>query len=148
MNEAQWWWWMVLAAVFAIGEMITAGFFLFWFAVGALLAGLLAWLGYGPQWQLLIFVVSSGVLFALSRRFAERFTRKQPDGVGANRFYGRQTVVLTEIDNIKGVGSVRLDREEWRASSADGEVIPAGESVVVDSVDGTRLIVKRAAAKE
>ena len=136
------WLWMIVAAVLAIGEMLTAGFFLFWFAIGAASAGIAAFLGVGSGLQFIIFIVVSIVLFALSRRFAERFTKPQPDGIGANRFFKKRVVVLEEINNHKGTGKVRLDQEEWRASSADDEVIPVDKLVEVTDVDGTRLIVR------
>lgn len=133
---------MVLAAVFAVGEIFTAGFFVLWFAVGAAAAGVLALLGLGAGWQLATFAILSLVLFAASRRFAERWTHKQPSGVGADRFVGGKGVVLEEIDNLKGTGRVRMEREEWRADSETEEVIPPGKAVEIVGVNGTHLMVK------
>ncbi|MFH1941612.1 MAG: NfeD family protein [bacterium] len=93
-----WMLWMALAAVFIIGEMFTAGFFLLWFGIGAAVAGVLALLGVGAGWQWGSFVVLSGILFGISRRFAERITKKQPPGIGADRFIGKQCVVLETIE--------------------------------------------------
>jgi len=137
-----WWVWMVLAAVFAVGEMFTAGFFLLWFGIGAAAAGILTLLGFGAGWQLITFAVLSLVLFAVSRRFAERWTAQQPSGVGADRFVGRRGVALEEIDNIRGTGRVRVERDEWRADSATGEVIPVGTTVEVVRIDGTHAVVE------
>ena len=137
-----WWIWMILAAFFIVAEIFTAGFFLLWFGVGAAVAGVLALFGAGFGWQLGAFVVVSGVLFVVSRRFAERFTQKQPPGIGADRFIGKEGLVLEEIDNIKNTGRVRLKKEEWRADSESGEVISSGEQVEVVRLDGTHLVVK------
>jgi len=137
-----WWVWMVIAALFVIGEIFTAGFFLLWFGIGAAVAGILALLGLGAGWQWGTFIVVSGVLFGVSRRFAERFTKKQPPGIGADRFVGKQGVVLEEIDNVKNTGRVRIDKEEWRADSDTGEVIPVGKMVRVARLDGTHLVVE------
>ena len=137
-----WWIWMIIAAIFVVGEIFTMGFFLLWFGVGALVAGILALAGLSIGWQLAAFVVVSGVLFAVSRRFAEKFSKKQPPGIGADRFIGLEGVVLEEIDNQKDTGRVRLKKEEWRAESDSGEVIPEGTRVEVTRLDGTHLIVK------
>jgi len=137
-----WWVWMVIAALFVIGEIFTAGFFLLWFGIGAAVAGILALLGLGAGWQWGTFIVVSGVLFGVSRRFAERFTKKQPPGIGADRFVGKQGVVLEEIDNVKNTGRVRIEKEEWRADSNTGEVIPVGKMVKVARLDGTHLVVE------
>jgi len=137
-----WWVWMVIAALFVIGEIFTAGFFLLWFGIGAAVAGILALLGLGAGWQWGTFIVVSGVLFGVSRRFAERFTKKQPPGIGADRFVGKKGVVLEEVDNVKNTGRVRIDKEEWRADSDTGEVIPVGKMVRVARLDGTHLVVE------
>jgi len=137
-----WWIWMVIAALFVIGEIFTAGFFLLWFGIGAAVAGILALLGLGAGWQWGTFIVVSGVLFGVSRRFAERFTKKQPPGIGADRFVGKKGVVLEEVDNVKNTGRVRIDKEEWRADSDTGEVIPVGKMVRVARLDGTHLVVE------
>ena len=143
-----WWVWMALAAVFVVGEMFTAGFFLLWFGVGAAVAGILALLGLSFPWQLAAFVLVSGVMLAVSRRFADRFSKKQPPGIGADRFIGLKGLVLEEIDNASNTGQVRLQKEEWRADSETGEVIPVGARVEVHSLDGTHLVVKRIEEKE
>ena len=91
-----WWIWMIISAFFVVGEIFTQGFFLLWFGVGAAVAGVLALLGVSFGWQLAAFVVVSLALFASSRRFAERFSKKQPPGIGADRFIGKQGIVLED----------------------------------------------------
>lgn len=137
-----WWIWMALAACFVIAEIFTMGFFLLWFGVGALAAGVLALLGLGMGWQLIAFIVISFLLFAISRSFAERFTKTQPPGIGADRFIHKKGVVIEEIDNIKNTGRVRIGKDEWRADSHTDENIPVGKTVEVVSVDGTHLVVE------
>jgi membrane protein implicated in regulation of membrane protease activity len=137
-----WWIWMAIAAFFVIAEIFTMGFALLWFGIGAAVAGILALIGFGLGWQLASFIVVSGILFAVSRRFAERFTKKQPPGVGADRFVQKKGVVIEEINNIKNTGRVRIGKDEWRADSDADEVIPEGKIVEVTSVDGTHLVVK------
>jgi len=137
-----WWIWMAIAAFFVIAEIFTMGFFLLWFGVGAAVAGVLAFLGLGVGWQLASFIVVSGVLFAVSRSFAERFTKKQPPGVGADRFVHKKGVVIEEIDNVKNTGQVRIGKDEWRADSETDEIIAVGKTVEVTRVDGTHLVVR------
>jgi len=137
-----WWIWMAMAALFIVGEIFTQGFFLFWFGIGAAVAGVLAILGLGVGWQLGAFVVVSGLLFAVSRRFAEKISKKQPPGIGADRFIGLDGIVLEEIDNVKNTGQVRVQKDEWRADSETDEIIPEGVRIVVTRLDGTHMVVK------
>jgi membrane protein implicated in regulation of membrane protease activity len=142
MNPDYWWIWMILAALFVVGEIFSAGFFLLWFGVGAVVAGLMAYLGLGMIGQLAAFVVVSLGLFFVSRPFAERFTKKQPPGIGADRFVGKEGVVLESVNNDEATGRVRVDREEWRAIT-DGEgTIAQGAHVVVAAVSGNHLVVR------
>ena len=142
MIENYWWIWFALAAIFIIIEVFTAGFFILWFGVGAAVAGVLALAGLGPAWQWGAFVVVSAGLFAGSRRFAERFSKKQPPGIGADRLIGRRGLVLEAIDNIENKGRVRIDKEEWRAESVDGTAIPEGARVEVVRLEGTHALVR------
>jgi membrane protein implicated in regulation of membrane protease activity len=118
------------------------GFFILWFGIGAAVAGVLALIGFGPIWQWAAFIIVSGVLFVVSRQFAEKFTKKQPPGIGADRFVDKEGIVIEQIDNEQNTGRVRLKREEWRAESDTGEVIKEGQKVAVVRIDGTHLIVK------
>ncbi len=142
-----WQMWMIFAAILIIAEILTAGFFLFWFGIAAAVAGVLALLGFGHTWQWGIFIILSGFLFAASRRFAEKFTKEQPPGIGANRLIGTIGAVFEEIDNMKNTGQVRIKKEEWRADSETGEVIPKESRVIVTGMDGTHVVVKLLEAK-
>lgn len=133
---------MAVAALFILGEIFTAGFFLLWFGIGAAVAGVLAILDLHPAWQWVSFVVISGVLFAATRRLAEKFTKKQPPGVGADRFVGKIGVVLEEIDNLRNTGRVRIDKDQWRADSHADETIAVDTRVKVVGLDGTHLVVQ------
>jgi membrane protein implicated in regulation of membrane protease activity len=137
-----WWIWIIIAGIFVVGEIFTAGFFLLWFGVGAAAAGILALFGLGAGWQWGAFFVVSALLYLASRPFADRLTKKQPPGIGADRFIGKKGLVLEDVDNTANTGRVRLDKEEWRADSETDEPIPAGSRVEVVRLDGTHLVVK------
>jgi len=140
MFENYWWLWMVIAAAFIVGEIFTAGFFLLWFGVGAIVAGVMCLAGFKMVWQLAVFVVLPTMLFAFSRKLGNRMAGKQP-GIGADRLVGEVCLVLKPIDSRTNSGLVRRAEDEWRAVSASGEPIPIGRSVRVVEVRGTRLVV-------
>lgn len=137
-----WWLWIIVAVIFVIAEIFTAGFFLFWFGVGATVTAVAAFFGLDIIWQWVIFIAVTATLFTVSRPFAERFTHKQPPGIGADRFVGRRGVVLEEIDNIKNTGRIRIDKDEWRADSETDEVIPVGALVEVIRMEGTHAVTR------
>ena len=138
------WIWLVVAVVATIGEIGVAGsFFLAPFAVGAAAAAVAAFLGLALTGEWLVFLVVSGATFAAFRPLARRLDARSPQSaIGAHRWVSRQGVVLREIPGGQGgMGLIRLDREEWRAESLTGARIPAGSTVLVSRVDGTRLVV-------
>ncbi len=141
--------WLVLAAALLVGEMLTAGFFLIVFGIGAIGAALVAGFGGGQLWQWLAFVVVSVITFAGSRRFAERVHKGPSDfGVGAERFEGMQVWVLQTVDNAAATGMVKVEGGEWRADAVDDQVIEAGTIVEIMRVEGAHLLVRPAAAGE
>ncbi len=143
-TDIYFWGWLILALVFFAGEILTAGFFLVAFGVGAALAALAALLGLAILWQLAIFVIGSAIALFLSRRFAESVSPpEQPAKVGVDRVLGKKAVVIEPLDAVRGTGIVRVDAEEWRALPKDAsQVIPANSIVEVVAVEGTRLVVR------
>lgn len=141
------WVWVVLAAVFIIGELLTAGFFLLPFGIGAAVAAVLAFAGAGAGWQWAAFLVVSAAALVGARRFAERISHEPPEKVGVDRVLGKTATVIDTV-GAEHTGHVRIEREQWRADSADGSEIPIGARVVVESVVGTRVIVRPAPTEE
>ena len=59
--------WLIIAAIFIGAEVLTPGFFLLWFGIGALAAALMATLGIGSvAAQLIVFLVVSTLLVVAS----------------------------------------------------------------------------------
>lgn len=138
------WIWVGLTAIFIVGEIFTAGFFLFPFGVGAGIAAILNVIG-APSWaQWTAFVVLSGVLVAFSRRLAERFTKEPPERVGVDRLIGESAIVIEPIDPLSDTGRVRVKKDHWRATSADDSKIEKDATVKIIKVEGAHLVVERA----
>jgi membrane protein implicated in regulation of membrane protease activity len=135
--------WIVAAAVFAVGEIATLGFFLAPFAFGALVAALADALGAGNGVSIAVFLVVSLAAFGFVRPIARRHSR-MPPGIrtGTDALIGRTAVVLERIANDEGVGCVRIDGEVWTARAYDeDDVIPAGQRVQVIEIRGATALV-------
>ena len=51
--------------------------------------------------------------------------------------------MISEIDNLQGIGQVTVGGQEWSARSVKDDVqLPVGSVVVVRSVSGVKLIVE------
>jgi membrane protein implicated in regulation of membrane protease activity len=140
------WIWLGAAVMFALGEMVLAGtFFLLPFALGALVAAVLAFAGVALGIEWLAFVGVSAIAslgFIPLRRRLDRNDTDGGDGIGARRLVGQPALVIDRIDaGPHGRGMVRVGREEWRAETDDGRSVEAGLVVRVVEVRGTGVVV-------
>ena len=135
--------WIGIAVAFFIGEMATEGFVMLWFAVGAVLSMVLAILNV-PLWiQLVAFIVASLALFAITRPFFKRMTRKsESSDIASDRTIGKTGVVIELIDPATGKGRVRVESEEWKAENIEDKTIEPGTKIEVVRVEGVHLVVK------
>lgn len=143
MADLMWLAWFSMAMVLFVGEMMTVGFFLFWFGLGALAAAIVAGLGGGIAYQWITFglVSTLGVLF--SRKFSLLINRSSKDmELHINANIGKTGVVLEDIIPDENKGIVRVGSEEWRAISNDGSLFQQGQKIKVLKIEGTKLIVK------
>jgi len=131
-----------MALIFLIAELFTTGFFLVCFGIGAAAAAVLAYLGVDPFIQVVAFIAVSGVAVLLTRPLTRRLNEQQKNFVGSDRVLEKRAIVLTEINPPLGAGMVRVDAEEWRATSEDGRIIAKDEIVEVLRIEGTRLVVR------
>ena len=136
------WGWVVLAVFFFLTEIFTAGFVLLCFGIGALGAALVAFLGAGMAWQIVVFIVVTIAAVVLARPFADRISRPGVQPIAGNRMIGKWGVVLQTVDPLEGTGMVRVESERWRAESKDSVQFEVGEVVKVVGVDGVRLQVQ------
>lgn len=136
------WFWIVAALVFALGEMASPGsFFLAPFALGALVAAILAFADVSIAVEWFAFVGVSLAAFLALRPLARRLDAQGTSaGVGSRRLIGKPGVVLHEI-GPGVVGTVRIDAEEWRASAPGTATLHPGTRVRVTEMEGTRVIV-------
>jgi membrane protein implicated in regulation of membrane protease activity len=141
MPEEFWWIWMTAAAVLVVVEIVVPGFFFIWFGIGAVAAGVATLLGVGPVGQLGVLTLVSGILLVLSRKIAQRITKPQPPGIGADRLKDATGVVVESVDPARNTGMVLIDREEWRATSETGHTITKGTKIQVVRREGTHVIV-------
>ncbi len=136
------WLWLGIAVVLGVGEMVTAGFFMLPFAIGAAIATLLAWADVSITVQLVVFISTSLIAVVALRRFA--WSDREPSyPVGVKRFVDARGVVTEVIDSATGGGRVRLGKgESWSASTDLPSVIQPGTHVRVVEVRGTHLVVE------
>ena len=135
--------WLVLLVVLVVIELVTMGLTTIWFAGGALAAALISIPGTPIALQIFVFLVVSAILLCFTRPVAVKYFNKDRIRTNVESMIGRQAIVISEINNIEGVGQVNTGGMEWSArSSYHNIVLPVGAVVTVLGVDGVKLIVE------
>ena len=135
--------WILLAVILAVGEMMTLGFFLAPFAAGALLGAVADLVGAGWVVSILVFLVSSSLLFGFVRPVARRHMRTPVQlRTGTAALVGHTAIVTERIANDAGSGAVKLEGELWTARSyVPDEEIEVGRRVHVVEIRGATALV-------
>ena len=117
--------WLVLLILFIVAELATMGLTTIWFAGGALIAAIAAALHAPLVLQVALFLIVSIVLLFFTRPIAVKYFNKDRVRTNVESMIGRQAIVISEINNLEGVGQVTV-----------------GTVVVVCAVSGVKLIVE------
>lgn len=133
--------WLIVGLLLFFFEILTSGFLLACFGIGAFAAILPAALGWSLVWQTIFFVVMSLLSLFLLRPFMQRRTERRSSHVatGADALIGRHVVVTQTIDPISDKGRVAVDGDVWLARSLDGLTIEKGARVQIVSYESIVL---------
>ena len=140
--------WLIIFVVALLVEIVTMGITSIWFAGGALIAWAAAKIGFGTAVQIIVFLAASLLLLILTRPLAVRFFNTERQKTNAESLIGQCAVVIEDIDTLKAQGRVEIQGMEWSAKTdePDGK-ISKGQVVVVNGIQGVKLIVRDKEAK-
>lgn len=135
--------WLVILVILIVIELLTMGLTTIWFAGGALAAALISIPETPLVLQIVVFLVVSLLLLYFTRPIAVKYFNKDRVRTNIEGMIGRQAIVVSEINNVEGIGQVNTGGMEWSArSSYNNIILPAGTVVTVLGVDGVKLIVE------
>ena len=135
--------WLALLIILIVIELLTMGLTTIWFAGGALAAALISIPRTPVVLQVIVFLVVSIILLYFTRPIAVKYFNRDRIRTNTESLIGRQAIVISEINNIEGIGQVNTGGMEWSArSSFNNIILPVGSVVTVLGVDGVKLIVE------
>ncbi len=135
--------WAVAFVALTIAELETVQFVSIWFALSALITMFCAIADVSVTGQIVVFVLMSTMLLICTRPLSKKLNARKMYATNADLDIGKTASVIDEINNAQAKGRVKLSGVDWMARSTDGSVIPEGETVVVEKVDGAKLIVRK-----
>ena len=136
-----WKFWLILSGIFLIIEIISVGFLVFWFSIGALIAMIASFFIPNTVVQIAIFVISSTILLFATKPLVKKIL---PGDVKTNSYsiIGKIAKVTIDIEPVDGKGQIKIGSEAWSAKSVDDTFIAKDTEVEIIKIDGVKAIVK------
>ena len=137
--------WIALMVILIVIEVATVNLVTIWFACGACGAALVSvFLPNNLIVQAAVFVLITAVLLPLTRPLVKKFAGKTTR-TNADRSIGEKAVVIEKIDNLAAQGQVKVLGQVWSARAQNQDTTyDVGESVIVEHIEGVKVIVKNA----
>ena len=136
-----WYIWLIIAGIFLIFEIFTAGFLVFWLSIGALISMIVSFFTSNIAIQTAVFVVSSAILIFATKPFVKKFAKTKTVKTNAFSIVGQNGIVIKDIDSINSKGQIKVDGEVWSAVGKNDVNIEKGTEVEIVEIKGVKAIV-------
>ena len=136
-----WYIWLIIAGIFLIFEIFTAGFLLFWLSIGALITMIVSFFTSSIAIQTAVFVVASTILIFATKPFVKKFAKTKTVKTNAFSIVGQNGIVIKDIDSINSKGQIKVDGEVWSAVGKNDINIEKGTEVEILEIKGVKAIV-------
>jgi membrane protein implicated in regulation of membrane protease activity len=138
-----WLFWLIIAIVSLILELSSGTFFIMCFAIGSIITIFCTLLGI-PFWsQVLLFAIFSTLSIYWVRPLAIKYlhSSKKERLSNADALISREGIVSETIEQ-NGYGRVKVDGDDWKAKSIDGNEIAKGTTVEIVNIESIIITVK------
>jgi membrane protein implicated in regulation of membrane protease activity len=136
--------WIVVAVIFATIELATMGIITIWFAVGAVAASIGSIFELNVFIQFMIFLVVSIGLLYFTRPIAEKYLKIGKQKTNMDSIVGEKAVIIETVEPFK-TGQAKIRGQVWSFEGINSsEQFENGEEVIVEKIEGVRLLVKKA----
>ncbi len=137
---AMWILWLVIVVLLTVIEVSTINLVSVWFIVSALVSLFMSFIVDSFYIQFAVFVCLGLVLMLITRPILVKKLARRKVPTNFDRVIGMEGVVTEEITKFK-MGEVKVDGKKWSAVSE--EKIEVGEHVIVEAIDGVKLVVRK-----
>ena len=149
-----WIFWIIISVIAFVFEAVTVGLMSVWFGLAAVVTALFSAVledvfssnTLFAFCQAIVFIGFSALFLYLTKPFVKKFIK--PEQTNAPAIIGKEAIVLSDIDNINGTGSIKISGIIWSAKSENNEIIRKGERVTVKDIAGVSAVVSVSVAKE
>ena len=133
--------WLIISGIFVVAEIITTGFLIFWFGVGAIFAMIVSLFVDSILVQTIVFIVVSAILMIFTRPLVNKIISiKETLPTNIYTIKSKEGYVIEDLNNMDYSGKVKINGELWSAIS--DVPLERGTKVKVISVEGVKLKVE------
>lgn len=132
--------WLILIFLLIVVEVSTVNLVTVWFIASAIVSLVLSFFVDNFMIQFGIFVILGVILLITTRPVLSKMINQRSENTNLDRVIG-MTAVVTEPIKKNSVGEVKVDGKRWSAIANRNFGI--GEEVIVDEIDGVKLIVRK-----
>ena len=132
--------WLIVIVLLVFLEVSTINLVCVWFILSGLVSLILSFFIESFYILFAVFVVLGLVLMVLTRPILVKKLARKNVKTNSDRVLGMEGVVTEEINKLK-IGEVKVDGKHWSAIS--DEKIEVGTTIIVESIDGVKLVVRK-----
>lgn len=134
--------WLLLCALCLVIEILTVGFLFFFPGVGAFFTFVVSLFCDIIAVQIGVFIVSTTLLVIFLRPVFAKLFKTKDLPTNSDSLIGKTGIVLKEIVGPDNIGQIKVQGEIWSAISREKKTFKVDETVIVDSIDGVKLVIK------
>ena len=133
--------WLIIIFILIVAEVSTVNLVSIWFIASGIVSLILSIFIDNFFIQFAVFVILGILLLLTTRKFLEKLIKVNEDvKTNLDRIIGSTAVVTEEITKNE-VGEVKVEGKRWSAISKEKQEI--GEEVIIEKIDGVKLIVRK-----
>ncbi len=132
--------WFGLCLFLIFVEICTVDLVSIWFAIGAFLTMLASFVTDSLMVQVTVFALSSLIALLITKPLVKKMKKTEVIPTNYDRVLGQRAEVTKKITE-DSYGEVKVLGSIWTAVS--NSVMEVGEKVIVERVDGVKLVVKK-----
>ena len=108
--------WLIIAGICLVIEIMTVGFLIFWFSIGALITMVVSIFIDNIIIQTAVFIISSTILIFATKPFVKKFANNN-NSIKTNVYssIGKNGIVIQDINSTNNIGQIKVGGETWSA---------------------------------
>lgn len=133
--------WIIVSVIALVVDIVTSAFLFLWFAVGGISAIIVLILNGNFAAQIVTFIAVSAVSMGIGYPFVKRTLKStvKKTATMEEGYIGRK---FTVDEDIIDKAEMKIDGIYWTIKNI-GEPIKKGDTIIITSIEGNKLIIKK-----